>query len=162
MEAANARRPVIRWLLDSDEPWTRYRTLVDLVEHPESDPQVAANRTQILDHPRVREFIAEVARWPGHTLKRHNDASHPLHALAALGDFGIRARDPGVSPAIDAIMAHQSDDGALQVLLNISKAFGGSGEDGWSWVACDAPVHLYALLAMECGDNPRGRLLCRQ
>jgi len=32
---------VIRWLLDSDEPWTRYRTLVDLLDRPEGDPERA-------------------------------------------------------------------------------------------------------------------------
>jgi len=31
-------RAVVDWLLGSDEPWTRYRTLVDLLGRAESDP----------------------------------------------------------------------------------------------------------------------------
>ncbi len=34
---------VIRWLLDSPEPWTRYRTLRDLLGRPEEDAEVAAS-----------------------------------------------------------------------------------------------------------------------
>ena len=42
-------------------------------------------------------------------------------------------------------------------VLNVAKAFGGTGEDTWTWVACDAPVLLYALLAMGLGEDPRVR-----
>ena len=42
---------VIQWLLDSDEPWTRYRTLVDLLDRPESDAEVQAARIDMLAHP---------------------------------------------------------------------------------------------------------------
>jgi len=45
-------------------------------------------------------------------------------------------------------MAHQSPEGAFQSLVNIPKAFGGTGEDMWTWMLCDAPTLLYALLAM--------------
>jgi hypothetical protein len=31
---------LLTWLLDSDEPWTRYRTLVDLLDRPEADLDV--------------------------------------------------------------------------------------------------------------------------
>jgi len=31
---------LLRWLLDSDEPWTCYRTLVDLLDRPEDDLDV--------------------------------------------------------------------------------------------------------------------------
>jgi len=32
------------WLLESDEPWTRYRALVDLRDLPEEDADVRAAR----------------------------------------------------------------------------------------------------------------------
>ena len=31
---------VIQWLLASQEPWTRYRTLVDLLGRPQDDAEV--------------------------------------------------------------------------------------------------------------------------
>jgi hypothetical protein len=145
---------IIEWLLESDEPWTRYRTLVDLLHRPEEDREVRSARASMLDHPQVQALIAEAAAWPGYGLKRHNDAGHPIHKFSTLADFGVRAGDPGVEAAIEAVLAHQSPEGAFQTLVNVAKSFGGTGEDAWTWMACDAPTLLYTLLAMGRGDDP--------
>ena len=39
----------IAWLLESGEPWTRYRTLVDLLDWPQDDADVQAARKAIRD-----------------------------------------------------------------------------------------------------------------
>ena len=145
----------ISWLLESDEPWTRYRTLVDLLDRPKDDPQVRSARADMLAHPKIQTMIAETASWPGYALKRHNDAAHPLYKFSALADFGLRVDDPGMRAGIEAVMARQSPQGAFQSLVNIPKAFGGTNEDAWTWVSCDAPTLLYALLAMEVQDDER-------
>jgi len=152
----------IEWLLESDEPWTRYRTLVDLLGCPEDDPEAQGARTQMLAHAQVQEMIAETATWGERPLRRHNDASHPIHKFSTLADFGVRADDPGpalsvvegMAAGIEAVMAHQSPAGAFQSLVNIPKAFGGTGKDMWTWILCDAPTLLYALLAMGLRDDP--------
>ena len=146
---------VIESLLESDEPWTRYRTLVDLLDRAESDPEVSAARAQMLAHPQVQTLMAAIAAWGDRPLKRHNDASYPICSLKTLADFGAQADDPGMAPGIEAVMAHQSPEGAFQTLVNIPKAYGGTGEDTWTWILCDAPTLLYALLAMGLGDDPR-------
>jgi hypothetical protein len=64
---------LIQWLLESDEPWTRYRTLVDLLDRPEDDAEVQAARAEMVAHGRVQALIGEAAAWPGYALKRHND-----------------------------------------------------------------------------------------
>jgi hypothetical protein len=152
----------IQWLLECDEPWTRYRTRVDLLGQPETDSEVRAARAEMLAHPQIRQLMAEAAAWPGPPLKRHNDASHPLYKLSTLADFGALARDRGTgSPAgslaatLKTILAHQSPQGAFQTLVNISAAHGGTGEDIWTWMACDAPTLLHVLLAMGKGDEGR-------
>jgi len=73
----------IQWLLESDEPWTRYRTLVDLLDRTEDDPEVQAARAEMLAHPQVQALIAEAATWPGYALKRHNDAKATLSTSSA-------------------------------------------------------------------------------
>jgi len=146
---------VIPWLLQSEEPWTRYRTLVDLLGRTEDDQDVEAARAQMVAHPQVQNLIAQARTWPGPALKRHNDASHPIHALSTLADLGLRANDPGVNEAVAAVLAHQSGEGAFLTLVNVAKSFGGTGEDAWSWMLCDAPTLLYVLLAMGLGDDPR-------
>ncbi len=135
------------WLLQSDEPWTRYRALVDLQQRPAQDPEVQAARDEMLAHPQLQALIETAVSWPGYPLKRHNDAKHPLHAFTTLADFGLDRRDPGLDEAISSITAHQSDEGAFQTQIHIYKSFGGSNEPRWTWMNCDAPLLLYALLA---------------
>jgi hypothetical protein len=150
----------IQWLLESDEPWTRYRTLVDLLDRPEDDADVQTARADVLAHPQVQALIAEAAAWPGYPLKRHNDAKHPIYKFSTLADFGVRADDAppgggvGMAAGIEAVMAHQSPEGAFQTVTLVPKAFGGTGEEMWTWMLCDAPTLLYALLAFGLGDNP--------
>ena len=152
---------LIQWLLESDEPWTRYRTLVGLLDRPEDDPDVQAARAKMLAHPQVQALIAEATAWPGYPLKRHNDASHPIHKFSTLADFGVRADDAppgggvGMADGIEAVMSHQSPEGAFQTVVNVPKTFGGTGEDTWTWMLCDAPTLLYALLSMGLDDDPR-------
>ena len=145
----------INWLLASDEPWTRYRTLVDLLDRPEDDAEVQAARQAMLAHPQVKGLIEKAADWPGFALKRHNDAKHPLYALSTLADFGLRVDDPGMSPVVEAVMAHQSAEGPFQTTLRLYKRFGGIDGEHWTWMACDAPTLLYALLAFGLGEEPR-------
>jgi len=145
----------VPWLLESDEPWTRYRTLIDLLDQPEDDPEVRAARAEMLAHPQVQALVAQTATWGQQPLKRHNDAGHAIYALSTLADFGLQADDPGLDTAIEGVLAHQSAEGAFQSVLNIHQRYGGSGEDTWTWLACDAPTLLYALLSFGLGDDER-------
>jgi hypothetical protein len=145
----------IDWLLASDEPWTRYRTLVDLLDRSADEPEVTAVRAGMVTHPQVRGLIDTAAGWPGYALKRHSDARHPLYALSTLADFGVRASDPGMSAVVRAVMAHESAAGAFQTRLRLYKRFGGVDGERWTWMACDAPTLAYALLAFGLGDDPR-------
>jgi len=145
----------IQWLLESDEPWTRYRTLIDLLDRPEDAPEVQAARAAMRAHPQVQALVVEAATWPGYALKRHNDAKHPIYKFSTLADFGVQADDPGMTAGIEAVLAYQSPEGAFQSLVNVPKAFGGTGEDLWTWMLCDAPTLLYALLAFGLGKDER-------
>jgi hypothetical protein len=146
---------VTQWLLASDEPWTRYRALVDLLGWPENEDALQEARRAMLDSPPVQSLISIAATWTGTALRRHNDAGHPLYALSTLADFGVRHNDPGMEQATGAILAHQSPEGAFQSMLNIAPRFGGSGEDIWTWMLCDAPTLLYVALAMGLGGDER-------
>ena len=149
---------LIQWLLDSDEPWTRYRTRVDLLDQSEEDAEVQASRAEMLAHPQVQTMAAEATTWGDRPLKRHNDAGHPIYKFSTLADFGVRASDAGVldglGEGLEALRAHQSPEGAFQTVLNIAPRYGGTGEDTWTWLPCDAPTLLYSLLAMGAQDSP--------
>ncbi|MBC8507806.1 MAG: hypothetical protein ISR58_11500 [Anaerolineales bacterium] len=141
-----------QWLLDSPEPWTRYRTLIDLLDRPIDDSEVQETRQDLLGHPLVQELIAKTADWPGYALKRHNDARHPVYAFTTLADFGVQAADPGMAPGTEAVLVHQSPEGMFETYAFLYKRFAGIDGEHWTWMACDAPI-LYALTAMGLSEN---------
>jgi hypothetical protein len=144
-----------QWLLDSDEPWTRYRTLVDLLGRAEDSPQVQAARMGMLAHPLVQELVETAVSWPGYALKNHKDARHPLYALSTLADFGFRHDDPGIAKALAEVKSHQSAEGPFQTKIKLYKRFGGMDGEHWVWMNCDAPTLLYALLKIGPGGDPQ-------
>ena len=148
------RTELTDWLLEGPA-WVQYRTRIDLLCQSENAPEVTAARTAMLADPQVQAMLGELANWPGAPLMRHNDAKHLLHKLTFLADLGLQASDPGLSPIIERILEHQSRDGAFQILVNIPTHFGGSGQDEWQWMLCDAPSTLYALHKFGLGTDPR-------
>jgi hypothetical protein len=150
-------RDQIEWLLTSDEPWTRYRTLVDLLDRPPDDPEVQAARRQMVAHPQVQTLVQTANTWPGYALKRHNDARHPLYAFTVLADFGLCPGDLDLSTGLEQVLAHQSPEGAFRTRMHLYKQFGGHEGEYWVWMACDAPTLLYVLLAMGLDGDTRVR-----
>ncbi len=146
---------LIQWLLESDEPWTRYRTRVDLLDCSEDDPEVKSARREMLAHPQVCALIQETASWGDRAFERHNDAKYPIYKFSILADFGVRVTDRGMGASLKRVMSHRAPEGAFQSWVNIPKSFGGTGEDAWTWMVCDSPTLLYVLLAMGVGEDKR-------
>ena len=143
----------IEWLLASDDPWTRYRTQIDLLDLPEDDVNVQHVRLEMLAHPFVKELMETAVSWPGYALKNHKDAKHPLYAISTLADIGSRYNDPGMADVLKKIKAHQSAEGAFQTKIKLYKRFGGMDGEHWIWMNCDAPTLLYVLLKMGLGED---------
>lgn len=150
--------PVARWLVECDEPWTRYRATMDLLGCSAEDPGPRQALAALLADLRVQALLADAGGWETTPIRRHNDSAHPLYKLGVLAEFGLRAGDPGVAPILAAVLARQSPEGAFQSMVNVPAAFGGSGQDEYAWLACDAPTLLYVLLAFGLPpDDPRIR-----
>ncbi len=144
----------VQWLLKGP-PWVEYRTRRDLLNMSEEEPAVVRARQAMVSDPTLLSLIGELVSWPGLVLNSHKSAGHPLHKLVFLADLGFRKSDPGVAAVTDRILTHRADEGPFQVLMNIPRAFGGSGEDQWAWALCDAPLLLYALSLLGLKDDPR-------
>jgi hypothetical protein len=78
----------IDWLLQS-EPWIEYRTRVDLLEQPETDPQVISARKAMLADPKIKALLAELTDWPGTVLNSRNRISR-LYGLAQMNRSPLR------------------------------------------------------------------------
>lgn len=147
------RAETIRWLLEEGEPWVRYRVLTDLLGENEASPEVRGAREKMLASPKVRALVAECSEWPGAAITHHNDAKLLIHKLSVLADFGLTAEDPGIGSIINKVMQFQSPEGQFESLVLMPKPFGGSGEEMMSWILCDAPILLYALLEFGIDDH---------
>ena len=145
---------LITWLLSS-LPYVEYRTRLDILTQPETDRAVIAARKGMLEDPKIKKLIAEVADWPGTVMSNHKSAGHSLHKLAFLSDLGLTKNDPEMDALITRIMQHQDPDGPFQMLTNIPTHFGGTGKDTWAWTLCDAPTVLYAMVKFGLADDPR-------
>jgi hypothetical protein len=142
-------------LLASDEPWTRYRTLIDLLGVPENDPRTQQARREMLTHPQVKALLASASTWGKAPVARHNDAGHAFHVMGVLADFGLQLEDHGMKAIVQSVLAHDSAEGAFCSPVKISPSFGGSGKPEWLWMACDAPLTLRFLLAMGLANEKK-------
>lgn len=144
----------IEWLLQG-EPWIEYRTRVDLLEQPESHPQVISSRKAMLADPKIKTLLTELTDWPGTVLSSHKSASQSFHKLSFIADLGLNINDPPVRKIVDKVMKHQSKQGPFQLSMNIATHFGGSGKDEWAWALCDAPVIITSLIQVGMREDQR-------
>ncbi len=146
----------IDWLL-SGPAWVAYTTRRELLGESESAAGVTTARRAILEDGQVRGLIHALANWPEPPLKSHKTAGHPLHLLAFAAEIGLRPSDPGMDAVIDRVFAHRTAEGVPQIMMEISPAFGGSGQPDYAWMLCDAPLVLSALARMGLGGDERLR-----
>jgi hypothetical protein len=137
-------------LKQSDLPWIKYHLEV---EANGASERATEYKKMMLADERIASMLLACKAWPKLPLKRHNDANHMIHKIGLLLDLGLDNTDEGMRKIAQNILAHQSDDGAFLTLLNVSKNFGGSGEDEMQWIVCDFPILLYTLLKLGYEDN---------
>lgn len=145
---------VIEWLLQS-VPYVEYNTRVNLLDQSESNVEVQQAKKRMLEDNRIINILTELEEWPGYPLKRHNDAKHLIHKLAFTTDLGIDKSNSTLKRISERIFKQQSDEGTFQIVVNIPTHFGGSGEDEFLWMLCDAPIILYSMLKMGWQDDKR-------
>lgn len=140
---------IIDFLLDDEQPWSAYRTMVDLMGMEEKEDQVLEMKGKMLGHPMVQRLMDDMKAWPGEVVKSHKRAGLLYHKLSFIADLGITKDDVDVSGISENLKKHRSAEGLFQVPMNISSHFGGTGYDQWSWALCDAPLLVYSSIKMR-------------
>jgi hypothetical protein len=120
-----------------------------------SYPEFESIAERTFADPRIQAMVSELGEWPCRELTNHKQVDHPLHKLSFLADLGVTVNDPGIAPILSRVLDGVSSEGPLQVIVNIPPHFGGSGEPTRGWIACDAPVLLYAAARMSAGTLPQ-------
>jgi hypothetical protein len=117
--------------------------------------EVQKAKHELLADPQVKQLIKECLAWPQPEIKRHNDASHPIHQIGMLLDFGLDASDPPMQQIAQKILKHQNKDGAFLSTLNVSTNFGGTGKPELGWMLCDTPLLIALLIRLGYAKDKR-------
>ena len=143
---------LINWLLEGPE-WLQYKVKADLLSLSENNDELILCKDKILKDNIISGLIKELNEWPGAPLKNHKDSTHPINKLSFLVDIGLNIKDTGIETIAEKIILHKSSEGLFQSLIFIPEHFGGSGEGKWSWMLCDAPLLVYALVKFGLGGH---------
>ena len=139
---------VIDCLLSSDEPWTVYNTLTDLLDVAEEDERAQRAKRKMLSHPMILSLLDELQNWPGKVISSHKSAGQLYHKLSFIADIGLKVTDETVFGIVQRILKYQSSDGIIRLPVVVPVHFGGSGREEAAWALCDAPLILYSLAKM--------------
>ena len=142
----------IQWMLHGPA-WIRYNVFITLLDIKREDPRVISAYNNMLIDPNIISLLADVQDWEHVLLKRHNDASHPIHKLSFLADIKISRQEIDIQSTIKKILRHKSEEDPFQILSKYPTNFGGSGVDEWLWCLCDAPLTIYILIKFGLGNN---------
>lgn len=143
-------------LLEAEEPWVVYRTMVDLLDREETEPEVVRVKKEMLRHPLVQELIDKLRQWPGVVISSHKSAGQLYHKLAFLADLGITIEDDGIEEILKRVSQHVSEQGLFQLPMDVPGQSEGM-EKQWAWALCDAPILLYSAAKMGMADDANVR-----
>jgi hypothetical protein len=114
-------------------------------------------KQETISDRRIKNIIDELKDWPCYEITNHKNVEHPIHKLSFLAELGFTIEDKGIDDIVVKILKHQSDNGPFNILINVPKKFGGTGEAVMSWVMSDAPVIIYSLLKLCKGIDDKIR-----
>lgn len=134
------------FLLDHPAGYIRYQSRLFFEKN-------SVDRSLLVEDPFIQKTVKSLEDFPHEILKAHNRPQLGMHRLAMLADLGIRAEDPGMGEVIDYLLSMINQEGIPESIIELPKAFGGSGMPERAWFICDFPLLLYSLRKMGC-DSP--------
>lgn len=130
-------------LLQCDESFTIFRTLVDLLEIPVDKDVIESVRELVLADEKVNSLVNDLpADWSTYLVKGHDKADYPPSILLLLFDFGVQANDfPQINELLDQMRSLQDDDGRF---LSLARFPGKDPAIGSSF--CDTHIITEVLI----------------
>jgi hypothetical protein len=141
----------VPWLLESN-PWTKYRTLVNLLELPDSSAEVQRAKEELFQDPQIRGLIKDTSGWFPQSITRHNDAKISHYKLMMLAEFGLDMQDQEIQNLVKLVMNRREEEmfAARQTLPQKGKGFEKPDPNANEWhaIPCDSPLILYSLMLL--------------
>ena len=143
---------LIQWLLESGEPWARYRSLVDLLDRQEDAPEVAEARQEMLADERIKNLLSalrdEEVGIPaicGEKAVTHLKSDTFYWVFCFLAEIGFTKDDLGLDQMVDFLFEMQTPDDYFASVRKGDKPI------------CLAAVLCYSLARLGYWDDPRGK-----
>jgi hypothetical protein len=114
-----------------------------------SFPDIRGIADRVKIDSRISNIIEELQSWPNREIRTHKDFTHPLHKISFLAELGFSVTDPDIKAIYSRVVSTQSSEGPFQLLINIPKSFGGSGQAALSWILSDAPLLTYSIVKLN-------------
>ncbi len=146
-----------RYLLESNEIFTVYRTLTDLFDLSPDYKDVINIYQKVLKDPLVNNLLDNLSNWERDFVKAHNKADYLPNQLWLLLDWGVKITDDKrMKQAIDKVLAHQDED--LGQFLAFIEAYDRKTKTKypmWSSALCDHNLIVSVLLLAGLKDDER-------
>jgi hypothetical protein len=113
-----------RRLTQSEEPFTVYRTLVDLLDFPKTHSVVREVRKSVLADERIQELVQNLPNnWASYLVKGHQRPDYPPSVLLLLFDFGVEKEDfPEIEKLLSQMLKLQDIEGRFQSLAQFPRS----------------------------------------
>jgi hypothetical protein len=122
------------------EPWIKYN--LNKIQNKENNDEFK----ELSHDTKIQRLIDECVSWPDPPIRRHNDASHPIHKIELLADLGLDIRDEWIKAISGLIERNRSKEGLFQSNIELPRRWGGKKNGELGWLLCDTPILLYSLL----------------
>ncbi len=151
----NMKGDPIPWLLNSN-PWTKHKTLTDLLDYPESDPKVLEAKNEILNYPMIIDLAYQANEWMPTAIARNNDPKINYFKLKMLADFGLIYTDLQLTGTLEKATQHIIDN--MFAIRGQTPERPKRGEkfqkpdptaNVWHVAPCNSPVITSALIGLK-------------
>ncbi|MHA1439277.1 MAG: hypothetical protein ACTSPD_17030 [Promethearchaeota archaeon] len=145
------------FLLESNESFTVYRTLIDLLDFPINHPDVLEAYKIMLEDTLVDNLLNNLSDWEKDIVTAHNKADYLPNQLWLLLDWGIKPEDDKrMKNAIEKILSHQDEENGQ--FLAYSRAYNRKTKSKfamWTSALCDHNLIVSILLLSGLKDDKR-------
>ena len=114
---------VVNWLMESENPSVRYRTMTELLDKPTEDSEVQDSKNQISDSVPVKTLLDSMLP-EGYWLQKNPRTGEILgkdlkygafgtthFVLSYLAELGLEKNNPKVAKAVERYLSLQKEDG---------------------------------------------------
>lgn len=142
-------------LLNCDEPFTRYKTLIDLLEIDKKDKNVLKAKTLIKKDSRIINLVNKIADWEKYIVTGHQKWDYPPSLINLLFDMGVEAKDfEHIDTQLKKMLKHQNENGRFESHFKMMYGKSKAKEAIWGTSLCDSHSILLVLIRGGYKDTP--------